>query len=222
MQNNLKGRAFDTVLFDLDGTVAESAPGVTRSFSYALSKYGINEDPSDLSKVIGPPLDRSFMDFYGFSKERADEAIEHYREYYRERGIFECNIYDGIEDMLKTLSGCGTGILLATSKPTVFATRILDHFGLSRYFSHAVGSELDGRRTNKAEVIECALELADTPKDRVLMVGDRSFDVIGAHTVGIMAAGALWGYGSADELSVADFTAETPADICGIVMRQIG
>ncbi len=219
MQNSFEGRAFDAVLFDLDGTIAESALGVTRSFSYALSKYGINEEPSDLSKVIGPPLDRSFMDFYGFSKEKADEAITHYREYYRARGIFECNIYDGIEDMLKTLSNGGVKILLATSKPTVFAVQILEHFGLSGYFSHAVGSELDGRRTNKAEVVEFALELADTPKDRVLMVGDRSFDVIGAHTMGVSAAGALWGYGSVNELSIADFTAKTPADICKIVIR---
>ncbi len=222
MQNSFDGRAFDAVLFDLDGTIAESALGVTRSFSYALSKYGINEAPSDLSKVIGPPLDRSFMDFYGFSKEKADEAITHYREYYRARGIFECNIYDGIEDMLKTISDGGAKILLATSKPTVFAVQILEHFGLSRYFSHAVGSELDGRRTNKAEVVGCALELADMPKDRVLMVGDRSFDVIGAHTMGIAAAGALWGYGSADELSIADYTAKTPADICKIVMQVKG
>lgn len=202
---------FDTLLFDLDGTIIESAPGVTRAFSYALSKYGIAEDPKDLSMVIGPPLDRSFIDFFGFTPDTAAEAIEHYREYYRARGIFECEIYDGIPETLDALSQRGARILLATSKPAVFATQILEHFGLSRYFCHMVGSELDGRRTAKVEVIKYALELSESDPHGALMVGDRSFDIVGAHAAGVSAAGVLWGYGSADELSDAEYLIDTPS-----------
>lgn len=210
MQKN----SFDTILFDLDGTIIESAPGVTRAFSHALSKYGINEDPKNLSKVIGPPLDRSFIDFFGFTPESAVEAIEHYREYYRARGIFECELYDGIPEMLDELSEHGAKILLATSKPTVFAVQIIEHFGLSHHFCHMVGSELDGRRTDKLEVVKTAITLADASAPSTLMVGDRSFDIVGAHSAGISAAGVLWGYGSAAELSDAEYLISTPTELC--------
>lgn len=190
------------ILFDLDGTLTDPGLGITNSVLYALRKYHIQVSRrSDLYKFIGPPLHESFENYYGFSKEKAKEAVEYYREYYREKGIFENSLYYGIEDLLKELQSNGKILLLATSKPEIFAKQILSHFNIAEYFSFCAGSNLDGSRTKKDEVIAYALKNSDILNlSDAVMVGDRMHDIIGAKQNHIDSVGVLYGYGSREEL----------------------
>ncbi len=210
-------RSYDTFLFDLDGTITDSAPGITNSVVYALKKYGVEETDYDkLCKFIGPPLVDSFQEYYGFSREKALEAVEYYREYYRDKGIYENSVYDGFEEVAKTLKEHGKRLAVATSKPEPFAKRIIEHFGLALYFDCVAGMELDGRRGTKAEVIRYAMDLVRVKDKRgVLMVGDRRHDVMGARSTGIDCLGVLYGFGTREELAQAgaDYIAETVEEI---------
>lgn len=201
-------KKYDVILFDLDGTITDPGEGITNSVAHSLKKYGITvEDKTELYKFIGPPLHESFEKFYGFSKEEALQAVEHYREYYKVKGIYENIVYDGVEEMLKKLCDSGKKIILATSKPEVFAREILRHFSLDKYFFYAAGANLDGSRTDKAEVIEYALhEGGVTDKSTVVMIGDREHDIIGANKNGIDSIGVLFGYGNRAELETAGAT----------------
>lgn len=195
------------VFFDLDGTLTNPGTGITNSVMYALESFGIRvTDRSELYKFIGPPLQQSFEVFYGFNKSKAIRAVELYREYFRDRGIYENEVYDGIRELLETLKRQGKVIGLATSKPEVFARQILEHFDLMGYFDFISGSLLSGERSDKGEVIEWAFHLLKSktggefkPED-VVMVGDREHDVIGAEKNRISSIGVLFGYGSRDEL----------------------
>ncbi|WP_238902478.1 HAD family hydrolase [Clostridium sp. YIM B02506] len=209
------------VLFDLDGTITDSGVGIINSIVYALKKYGIEiEDKGQLNKFVGPPLGDSFEKYYGFSKEKAIEAVDYYREYYKEKGLFENLVYDGFEDLVKTLKDENKELIVATSKPEIFAKQILDHFNLSKYFTYIAGSTLDGTRVKKGDVIRYALESCEI-KDlsQVIMIGDREHDVIGAKQVGIKSIGVLYGYGDREELegAGADFIAENVMDILDVL-----
>lgn len=150
---------YEVVLFDLDGTLTDPGEGITNSVAYALKKYGIRvSDRTELFRFIGPPLHESFEVYYGFSEEQAKEAVEYYREYYRDTGIFENVVYPGIEDTLKILKDSGRKLAVATSKPGQFAKEILRHFHLEGYFEFVAGSNMDGTRTKKDEVISYALD----------------------------------------------------------------
>lgn len=196
---------YGTVLFDLDGTLTDPGIGITNSVMYALKKYGIEpSDRSELYKFIGPPLTESFERFYGFTPGQAKEAVEFYREYFKDKGIFENRPYEGIDVLLSSLKNAGMTLAVATSKPEVFAARILEHFDLAKYFTVTAGSNLDGSRISKADVINYALETLNVnDKASVLMVGDREHDVIGAKAAGIDCVGVLYGYGSREELESA-------------------
>jgi phosphoglycolate phosphatase len=211
------------VLFDLDGTLTDPGIGITNSIMYALKKYKITVgDRSELFKFIGPPLSESFEKFYGFSKEEANNAVRYYREYYSVTGIFENTVYEGIEALLKDLNGNGKKLMVATSKPEVFARKVLDHFMLSKYFSFIAGSELDGTRVKKGEVIKYALESCDVLElSEAVMVGDREHDILGAKAAGISSIGVLFGYGDRCELEKAnaDYIAATVSDIGRILIR---
>lgn len=200
---------YETILFDLDGTLTDPGEGITKSVAYALQKYSIEvTDRSVLYPFIGPPLVDSFQKYYGFSPEQAEQAVVYYREYFRETGLFENEVYDGVEDLLASLRSAGKRVILATSKPEVFARRILDHFGLTRYFDVIAGALLDGSRMHKADVIAYALDTAGiTDKSSVVMVGDREQDVKGAEKTGLPCIGVLYGYGSREELTAAGATA---------------
>jgi phosphoglycolate phosphatase len=204
---------FQYILFDLDGTVTDSAIGIIKSAMYALNKLGIElENKGVLYKFIGPPLHESFQKYAGFSEAEAKKGVEYYREYYKVTGIFENIVYEGIEDLLKLLKGKKKSIILATSKPEIYAKQILEHFNLAAYFDYIAGSELDGRRTKKDEVISYALEsygISDLSK--VIMIGDRENDIIGAKKAGVKSLGVLYGYGDRNELETAgaDFIVET-------------
>lgn len=190
------------MLFDLDGTLTDPQEGITNSVAYALEQYGIHiEEKAELNKFIGPPLKDSFMEYYGFSDEQAEEAVWKYREYFNEEGIFENKVYPGIPEMLQHLKEQGKVLIVATSKPTVYAKRILERFELIKYFDDVQGSELDGRRTKKDEVISYALDQNHiSDKNRVVMIGDREHDMIGAKKCGLESIGVLFGYGTREEL----------------------
>ena len=189
------------ILFDLDGTLTDPMIGITKSVRHALKHYGYEvEDLRELIPFIGPPLSESFEKFYGLSHEDAMEAVEIYREYYRPTGIFENDVYPGIPDLLRRLRDDGFSLYVATSKPEVFAKQIIEHFDLQEYFTLVGGSELDGGRVHKDEVIAYVLETCGISPDEAVMVGDREHDVLGAAGLGIPCIGVLFGYGSKEEL----------------------
>ena len=199
---------YSTILFDLDGTLTDPKEGITKSIQYALNKMGIVEnDLEKLTPFIGPPLLPSFMEFYHFSEEEANQTLQFYRERFSVTGLFENEVYEGIEELLKNLKQSNYRLAVATSKPTVFAKRILDYFELSPYFEVIVGSELDGTRTAKGEVIaEVLKQMNIENKDDCVMIGDRKHDLIGASENAIDSIGVTYGYGSQQELEEANAT----------------
>lgn len=215
---------YTTVLFDLDGTLTDPGEGITNSVMHSLKYYGIEEtDRAKLYKFIGPPLWESYEVFYGFSHEKAIEAVEHYREYYKVKGIYENLLYDGVKDMLEALYNKGVKILVATSKPETFAKIILDYFDIAKYFTFIGGAAMDGSRVNKDDVIRYTLETAEvTDVKSCVMVGDRLHDILGAKAHSMDSIGVLYGYGSLDELknAGADFIAAAPMDVCDIILKE--
>lgn len=201
-------KIYDVFLFDLDGTISDTSPGIIKGVLYALKMFGIEEtDSTRLYKMIGPPLWYSFEQFYGFSREKALEAVKYYREYYTEKGIYDNCIYDGLKDVVNVLKEAGKILAVATSKPEPFAKTMIEQLGLTPYFNYVVGMELDGGRGTKAEVIRYALEACGIQdKSKVLMIGDREYDVIGASEVGVDSLGILYGYGTREELKKAGAT----------------
>jgi Predicted phosphatases len=217
---------FDPIFFDLDGTLTDSAPGITRCVQYSLQSFGITEsDPRLLRRFIGPPLFNAFRDYYGFSEEQARAATEKYRERYRATGIFENSVYDGILPMLRALHAQGRTLAVATGKPTLFTNRILEHFGLAEYFSAVLGTEFDGRHSDKAEVIEELLaQFGVQPelRSRVLMVGDRNHDILAAKRSGVSSLGVRFGFAEPGELEEAgsDFICATVADLTDFLLNN--
>ena len=207
---------YNTVLFDLDGTLTDPGMGITNSVAYALKKYGIEvQDKKELYKFIGPPLYESFMKYYGFSKEEAETAVDYFREYFRDTGIFENKVYDGIPNLLNELEASGIKIILATSKPEEFAKRILAHFNLDKYFDFVAGATMDSSRVKKGDVIAYALKESGCSAENAVMIGDKMHDILGAKENGLASIGVLFGYGSKEELenAEADYIAETVDDI---------
>lgn len=210
------------ILFDLDGTLTDSKEGITKSISYALSKIGIQvSDLDTLEKFVGPPLSESFKEYYGLNEEEESDAIRYYREYFKDKGILENKVYDGIEELLIELKEKDFMLYVATSKPTVFAKIILDHFKLSNYFKGIVGSELDGTRSKKGEVIKHIINEFKLNVEDVIMVGDRKHDMIGAFENEVANLGVTYGYGTKEELqkSGANYIAEEIRDISRILMK---
>ena len=211
------------ILFDLDGTITEPGLGITNSIMYALNKMGISvSDRSELYKFIGPPLWESFQNFYGFSNDEADKAVEYYREYYKDKGMLECTINEGIEPLLQNLRTNGKSLIVATSKPEIFAKQVLSNFNLDSYFNYIAGSNLDRTRSEKDEVISYALESCKiNDKQFAIMIGDRKHDITGARKNNIRSIGVLFGYGSREELenAGADYIAENAKDIDAILLN---
>ncbi len=205
------------LLFDLDGTLTNPKEGITKCVQYALHAYGIDEpDLEKLVPFIGPPLRQSFMDFYGFSEADAARAVEIYRERFSTIGLSENFPYPGIADMLQALQKQGKMLAVASSKPTIYVRQILDKFELSQYFQIIEGSNLDGTRVDKKEVIAEVLSQLDHPSaNQLLMVGDRKFDVIGAKAIGFNCVGVRFGFAAPGELeeSGAVYIAETVEDL---------
>lgn len=209
------------IFFDLDGTLTNPAEGITNSVAYALEYYGISvSNKTQLYKFIGPPLAQSFTDFYGFSPDKAKEAVEKYREYFADIGIFENKVYEHIPEVLEKLKNAGFSLAMATSKPEVFAKRIADKFELTKYFDFIGGSLLDNSRTDKGEVIEYVLRSLKADREKTIMIGDRSHDILGAKKCSVKSFGVLYGFGSLDELKTAgaDYIAETPKELEALLL----
>ena len=212
--------SFEYLFWDLDGTLTESAPGIMNSARYALAFYGITDVPdSTLRKFIGPPLMDSFQDLFGFSTEKARDAMKKYREYFADRGLFENSVYKDIPETLSLLKAQGKHLFVATSKPEVYMKRILERFNLASYFEFAGGSDIEETRSEKALVIdyvirENRLEEAKS-EGKILMIGDRKHDIIGAHKNEIPCCAVLWGYGSQEEFceNGADFIITRPNEL---------
>lgn len=214
------------VLFDLDGTLTDPRRGITKGVQHALAKFGVDEPSLEkLEPFIGPPLRQSFMDKYGFTALQAEQAVAAYREYFDPIGWRENTVFNGIPECLTRLEEAGYKIGLATSKPTVFAERIIKHFEMMDYFTVLIGSNLDGTREDKAEVIEEALApFPEVDKSRIVMVGDRKYDILGAQKHGLRTIGVTYGFGTRAELedAAADLIVDTPAQIMGAVEQLIG
>jgi phosphoglycolate phosphatase len=192
-----------TLFFDLDGTLTDPKPGITASIQHALRKLDRPVPSQDeLVWCIGPPLRASFVTLLG-GEEQADRAVELYRERFADVGLFENSVYPDIEAVLARLKRPARRMFVATSKPHVFANRIINHFGLAGYFEHVFGSELDGTRVHKADLLAYALEQTGVDPSHALMIGDRSHDVNGAKVNGMDAVGVTYGYGSREELITA-------------------
>lgn len=191
------------ILLDLDGTITDPMEGITKSVAFALNHFGIEvNDIRELCPFIGPPLIDSFKEFYQFTDEQAHEAVAKYRERFATTGIFENKLYAGMTDFLERATQQGYTLMLATSKPSVFANRILTYFGISSYFAFVGGSGLDGSLPTKTDVIRYVLKQNDlTDLSKVVMIGDRKHDILGAKETGIASIGVLYGYGSREELT---------------------
>lgn len=204
---------YDILFFDLDGTLTDPGLGITNAVMYSLEKYGLPiPERQSLYKFIGPPLTWSFQTYYGFSEEQSIEAVKYYREHYSVTGLFENEVYEGIPELLQELRGAGKTLCVATSKPEKFAVEILEHFGLAEYFHHICGAAFDESRGTKHEVIEYAIGRCGGPdRGRILMIGDREHDVLGAKQSSLASAGVLYGYGdrAEHEAAGADFIAES-------------
>ncbi len=216
-------KKYETVLFDLDGTLTDPGEGIANSVAYALNKYGIEvEDKKELYKFIGPPLYVSFSTFYGFSEEKAREAITFYREYYKDKGINECKLYNGIKELLITLKSAGYKLALATSKPEIFAHRVLENYDIHKYFDFIGAATTDEKtRSTKEQVIKYVLSsLNVTDTSKIIMIGDRYFDINGAKAFNLDSVGVTFGYGSYEELKEAGATyiVNTPKEIESILL----
>ncbi|MEK3854933.1 HAD family hydrolase [Cytobacillus sp. FSL H8-0458] len=194
---------YKIILFDLDGTLSDPKAGITKSVQYALQKMNIVEpDIGKLECFIGPPIQVSFAEYYDFDEEASQKAISYYRERFKAKGMFENELYSSIPFLLKSLKEQQFILVVATSKPTVFSEQILKHFNIDHYFELVVGSNLDGTRTSKTEIIQFILEKYNKNKlEDFIMIGDRMHDIIGANNTGIDSIGVTYGYGSFEELN---------------------
>lgn len=215
---------YQHILFDLDGTLTDSAEGITKSAAYALKHFNIEvTDLKSLEKFIGPKLQDSFMEFYNFSEEQAERASELFQERFARIGKFENKLYPGIKELLEKLKNSGRKLYVATSKPVFYSKEILDHFSISQYFEDISGAELDGSKSHKEEVIGRILtQNKITPSGQVVMVGDRKFDVIGAKANQIPVVGVLYGFGGREELTAsgADRLAADLAELEQILLTE--
>lgn len=201
---------YTTLLFDLDGTLTDSGPGIMNCVKYMLEHYGITEyTEAQLRACVGPPLTESFMRFWGFDYPTALEAVEVYRERYKPVGIFENSVYDGIPEALCAFRDAGARLYVATSKPTFMAERVLEHFGLREYFTKIAGATEDERLNRKDDIIEdllLRLNLSPEERRRCVMIGDRKYDVAGGRKFGLDTVGVYYGYAEAGELEAAGAT----------------
>lgn len=212
---------YQNILFDLDGTLTNPEMGITTCVMHALEKFNIKvEDRKELHPFIGPPLSYSFQTYYGLSEADTELAIQYYRERFSTMGLFENEVYDGVENLLASLKESGKKLVVATSKPEKFAIQILKHFGLYKYFDFVAGATMDGSRGEKADVIRYAIEMSEIEdKEKTIMIGDTKYDILGAKENGLDSMGVLYGFGGEEVLKEAgaDYIVEKVEDILKFV-----
>ena len=212
--------AWQYIFFDLDGTITDSAPGITNSIIYARKKWGLEPGTNaDYYKFIGPPMPQSYEEYWGFSHEDAVRFLEDYREYFSVKGLFENDVYPGVSELLRDLRSAGKTLYIATTKPTGYSERIAEHFDFAKYFDMISGSDLKHTNT-KFTVIEAARARFDVDMTQAVMIGDRAHDVEGAHEHGIPCIGVTWGFGGRDELETAgaDFIVDTAEELRNLLL----
>ncbi len=211
------------ILFDLDGTVLDSKPGIFRSAAYSLGQLGLPmPSDEDMMAFLGPPLSEGFLNVCHVPVDKVGDAVRLYREYYtNNNGMFDASIFDGVRELLTSLRQRGYLCCVTTSKPQVYACRILEHFRCDQLFDGIYGCELDGTRGHKSEVVAYCLEQHHLSNEETVLVGDRHFDVNGAKALGIPCIGVLYGYGTKDELYQAGAVslAEKPEEILQIIAK---
>lgn len=213
-------KKYKSLLFDLDGTITDSSEGIINSIVYALEKMDVTiTDKNVLKKFVGPPLMDSYKKYFAFTKKEAELGLKLFREYFAEKGIYENRLFEGMDKLLSDLSANGYELILATSKPDVFAKQILKHFDIYKYFSHISACPMDEANTTKLDVIKAALEMTSVKnKEEILMIGDTSFDVNGAKICGIDSVGVLYGTDTSEELKNATYLAKDVEEIRSILI----
>lgn len=216
---------YNYVIFDFDGTVADTGEGILKSLQYSFEQMGrAVPDLSDLKKFIGPPIHYSYVTFYGVSEEEVEEYIKKYRERYRKIGIFECFVYPGMRETLESLRKAGVKIGIASSKPIKLIYDVMEYLKLTEYFDAVVGTQFDdSNHPGKTDLVLQSMEkLGDADKKRTLMVGDRYFDIDGAAGAGVDSAGVTYGYGSREEFMEhgATYIVDSPQEILNIVLKN--
>ena len=212
---------YTTLLFDLDGTLTDSGLGIVRCAQYALDHFGIHvEDASTLTCFVGPPLEDSFIDFYGFTPEQADEAVRIYRERYFTTGVYENEVYPGTVEALMELQQRGYRMGIGSSKNLPMVREVLRYFDLARFFDFIAARDEAGTLHSKADVLRHAIEEYALDRSQTLMIGDRFHDIEGAHAVGLPATGILWGgYGTREEMEEykAEYIVETWQELLDVL-----
>lgn len=217
-------RNYDYVIFDFDGTVADTGEGILKSLQYSFEQMGREvPDLSDLKKFIGPPIHYSFVTFYGVSENEVEQYIKKYRERYRKIGVYECFVYDSMVETLKTLRENGVKLGIASSKPIKLVYDVMEYLRLTEYFDAVVGTQFDdSNHPGKTDLVLQSMEkLEDSDKSRTLMVGDRFFDIDGAAGAGVDSVGVTYGYGSREEFMEhnATYIVDSPKEILNIVLK---
>ncbi|RPI13403.1 MAG: HAD family hydrolase [Ignavibacteriae bacterium] len=197
---------YKSILFDLDGTITDPCEGITNAYMYAVEKLNLKEDsPALIRNYIGSPLHSYFELRHGFkSHDELNSGVSFYREYYGDKGMFECRIYDGMPELLNLLNTNGSYVYLVTSKPSFYAEKILKHFGLLKYFKAIIGSDMTAYNKSKVELIQNLFDEHTIEPNSAVMIGDRKYDVLGAKHHGIASIGVTYGYGSAAEIKEAE------------------
>ena len=216
---------FDHIFFDFDGTIMDTSPGIYDSFDRVIAHYKLEYPRSEYDRMIGPPLRESFGNILNLPESEIRNAIKVYRDYYSTEGMYNARLYDGVVELIENLRKSGKKIYTATSKPELFTRRILEKYELDHLFDFIGGSDLEERgRVEKKDVVEYVVntrKLSDN-KEKCILIGDRKYDVVGAHEAGIKCAGILWGFGSREEFEScgADFILETPSDVETFLLQE--
>lgn len=216
---------FDHIFFDFDGTIMDTSPGIYDSFDRVIAHYKLDYPRSEYDRMIGPPLRESFGNILNLPESEIKNAIKVYRDYYSTEGMYNARLYDGVVELIENLRKSGKKIYTATSKPELFTRRILEKYELDHLFDFIGGSDLEERgRVEKKDVVEYVVNtrrLSDN-KEKCILIGDRKYDVVGAHEAGIKCAGILWGFGSREEFEScgADFILETPSDVETFLLQE--
>ena len=216
---------FDHIFFDFDGTIMDTSPGIYDSFDRVIAHYKLDYPRSEYDRMIGPPLRESFGNILNLPESEIRNAIKVYRDYYSTEGMYNARLYDGVVELIENLRKSGKKIYTATSKPELFTRRILEKYELDHLFDFIGGSDLEERgRVEKKDVVEYVVntrKLSDN-KEKCILIGDRKYDVVGAHEAGIKCAGILWGFGSREEFEScgADFILETPSNVETFLLQE--
>ncbi len=213
---------FKYVLFDLDGTLTDSARGIKNCIKYSCERMNLTIPSEEvLDTFLGPPLAEKYAEVFNLSKIDAQRAVDIYRERFAPIGLFENDVYEGVFEMLENLKKAGCILGVATSKPEIYARKILDHFDLTKYFDVLVGSDLVGGKHDKTDVLKEAL-FKMNPTEKAVMVGDRCFDIESARLLSVISLAVTYGYGTDEEIEAAkpDFVANTPFEVTDIILGK--